>query len=63
MIQQAAKPFHDRQTEAQTAVPLARLVTDLMMIVEHRLQLAARDTDAYVPDLDLKSAAAPAAPE
>ena len=61
VTQQVAQASHDRQAKTQAALPLARVVADLVVFVEHRLQFAVRNTDTRVPDLDPKRAAAPAA--
>ena len=61
MAQQPSQALDDGQPQPQPAATLARRVADLMILVEHCLQLGRGDADAGVPDLDQQRGALPAA--
>ena len=62
MAEQIADPPHDRKAEAKPQAAFARLIADLMVFLENRLDFGVGNADAGIPDLDAQhSVATPAA--
>ena len=61
MLEQVSKALNDGEAESQAEAPIAARIVDLMVLFENRLQLALRNSDAGIPDLDKDGSAAPAA--
>ena len=51
-------PVHDGQAEPQSAVPFARGVVELVVLLEDRLELCCRYPGPGIPDLDADQSAA-----